>query len=223
MRVVALINAKLRACDVTGDFPGKRMCSAGRPRFATLKAMQCVPNNNGIDAYRNKRYPGSMTAAFGAITEYMLETKASRAEERESARQEILRMSETMKAEDGLLNHVQASTLLGVSVKRVSELVRLRKLSRFDFMGRTYVSVKEVMTRYREEIAAGERVRESMPKRLVKVVKAGFQSDGLQVKRAWKETQDQRAKEKQRAKQKRQEILDVMMYGVDAPKKRVKK
>ena len=106
-----------------------------------------------------------MTATFGAISEFMLASKASRAEERENARQEILRMSDTMKAEDGLLNHVQAATLLGVSVKRVSELVRLRKLSRFDFMGRTYVSVKELMARYHEEIAAGERIRESLPKR----------------------------------------------------------
>ena len=140
-----------------------------------------------------------MTASFGAISEVMLESKASRAEEREKARQEILKMSETMKAESGLLNHVQAATLLGVSVKRVSELVRLRKLSRFDFMGRTYVSVREVMTRYREEIAAGERIRESLPKRLVTVVKAGLQSDGVQVKHALKEANRENNESRRRA------------------------
>jgi len=47
--------------------------------------------------------------------------------------------------------------------------------------------VKEVMTRYREEIAAGERIRESVPKRLLTVAKAGFQSDELQLKHAYQE------------------------------------
>ena len=155
-----------------------------------------------------------MTATFGAISEYMLESKASRAEEREQAREEILRMSETMKAENGLLNHVQAATLLGVSVKRVSELVRLRKLGRFDFMGRTYVSVKEVMTRYREEIAAGERIRESLPKRLVKVGTAVMQTDDLQMKHAVKEANRENNESRRRAINEMKETVVKIGKGI---------
>jgi chromosome condensin MukBEF MukE localization factor len=155
-----------------------------------------------------------MTATFGAISEYMLESKASRAEEREQARQEILKMSETMKAEDGLLNHVQAATLLGVSVKRVSELVRLRKLTRHNFMGRTYVSVKELMARYREEIAAGERIRESIPKRLVKVGTAFLQTDDLQMKHALKEANRENNESRRRALNEMKETVVKIGKGI---------
>ena len=50
---------------------------------------------------------------------------------------------------------MQAGVLLGVSVKRIGELVRLGKLRRFDFLGRTYVSVREVRERYHQELKAG--------------------------------------------------------------------
>jgi len=42
-------------------------------------------------------------------------------------------MSGAMVEEEGLLNHVQAGLLLGVSVKRIGELVRLGKLRRFAY------------------------------------------------------------------------------------------
>ena len=64
-------------------------------------------------------------------------------------------MSAAMVAEHGLLNHAQAGLLLGVSKKRIGELVRLGKLKRFDFLGRTYVSVREVRERYHQELKAG--------------------------------------------------------------------
>ena len=58
--------------------------------------------------------------------------------------------------------------MLGVSVKRIGELVRLGKLTRFDFFERTYVSMREVCQRDDEELKAwncnearqGEAVRE---------------------------------------------------------------
>jgi hypothetical protein len=56
-------------------------------------------------------------------------------------------MSKAMVDEKGLLNHSQAALILGVTPARVTELVRLGKLTRFDFLGRTYVSVKEVNAR----------------------------------------------------------------------------
>ena len=53
-------------------------------------------------------------------------------------------MSEAMVREKGLLNYAQAALLLDVSTKRVSELVRTGKLKPFDFLGRRYVSMREV-------------------------------------------------------------------------------
>jgi predicted XRE-type DNA-binding protein len=150
-----------------------------------------------------------MTATFGAISEYMLEQKASRAEEREAFRLELERMSKAMVEEEGLLNHVQAATLLGVSVKRVSELVRLRKLTRFDFANRTYVSMKEVRNRYREEIAAGERIRESLGKRVLLAAKAGLlESDSLQWKHQYKEAREEEAVRKQRVKERQRALIN---------------
>jgi predicted DNA-binding transcriptional regulator AlpA len=70
---------------------------------------------------------------------------------REKAHVELAAMSDAMIKEHGLLNHAQGSLLLGVSVKRVGELVRLGKLTRFDFLGRTYVSVREVRERHQQE------------------------------------------------------------------------
>jgi len=89
-------------------------------------------------------------------------------------------MSKAMVEEQGLLNHVQAALLLGVSVKRIGELVRLGKLRRFDFLGRTYVSVREVRERYRQEVKAG-RPKRSVVERAVASVKAALKNDSAQM------------------------------------------
>jgi hypothetical protein len=57
---------------------------------------------------------------------------ATRSREQDNARKDLDAMSAAMIEEEGLLNHAQAALLLGVSVKRVFELVRLGKLRRFD-------------------------------------------------------------------------------------------
>jgi hypothetical protein len=80
-------------------------------------------------------------------------------------------MSETMVREKGHLNYAQARLLLDVSTKRISELVRLGKINRFDFLGRTYVSVREVGERYQQELKAG-RSRRAVGKRVVASIKA---------------------------------------------------
>ena len=80
---------------------------------------------------------------------------ADRAAAREQARREMERMSKAMVEEKGLLNHAQAARLLGVSTKRVSELVWLGKLTRFDFAGRTYVSMQEIRDRNKQALKAG--------------------------------------------------------------------
>src|SRR6266550_8472203 len=97
--------------------------------------------------------------------------RADRAAARAQAYAELQEMSEAMVREKGLLNYAQAALLLDVSTKRISELVRLRKLKRFDFLGRTYVSMREVGERYQQELKVG-RPRRSFPKRAVASVKA---------------------------------------------------
>jgi hypothetical protein len=94
---------------------------------------------------------------------------------------ELQRMSKTMIEEKGLLNFPQAALLLGVSTKRVSELVRVGKLTRFDFLGRTYVSVREVGNRYQQELKAG-RPKQSVAKRAVASLRAAFKTDSAQAK-----------------------------------------
>jgi hypothetical protein len=106
---------------------------------------------------------------------------SSRRVERESARAELAEMSQAMISEHGLLNHVQAALLLGVSVKRVSELVRLAKFSRFDFLGRTYVSVREVRDRYQQELKAG-RPKQTLLQKTAASLKAALETDSTQCK-----------------------------------------
>jgi hypothetical protein len=106
---------------------------------------------------------------------------ALRREEREMALSELDQMSAAMIAEHGLLNHAQAGLLLGVSKKRIGELVRLGKLKRFDFLGRTYVSVREVRERYHQELKAG-RPKRPIVERAVASVKAALKTDAAQAK-----------------------------------------
>src|SRR5207237_9964803 len=68
----------------------------------------------------------------------------------------------------GLLNHAQAALILEVSTRRIGELVELGKLTRLDFLGRTYVSVKEIMQRRdadlksgRPRLSVGEKIRKA--------------------------------------------------------------
>lgn len=64
-------------------------------------------------------------------------------------------MSRVSMREEGLLNQAQAAAVLDVSPRRIAELVELGKLCRFDFLGRTYVSVREVLERRSAELKAG--------------------------------------------------------------------
>ena len=81
--------------------------------------------------------------------------RADRAAARAQAYAELQEMSEAMVREKGLLNYAQAALLLDVSTKRMSELVRTGKLTRFDFLGRPYVSMREVGQRYQQDLKAG--------------------------------------------------------------------
>ena len=80
---------------------------------------------------------------------------ADRAAARAQAYAELQEMSKAMVEEKGLLNYAQAALLLDVSTKRISELVRPKKLKPFDFLGRRYVSMREVGQRYQQDLKTG--------------------------------------------------------------------
>jgi hypothetical protein len=174
-----------------------------------------------------------MTGSFDTLTEFVFVRKAPLAEKRADARVELEKMSAAMVAEKGLLNHAQAASVLGVSVKRVWELVRLGKLTRFDFARRTYVSASEVFKRYDEEVAAGERIRQSLPKRLLASVKAGLETDAAQWKLGGyagayheaksKENQKAFAEQKEKEKKALREVAKKLFDPMERPKKKGKK
>jgi hypothetical protein len=90
-------------------------------------------------------------------------------------------MSDAMVEEKGLLNHAQAALMLDVSTKRVGELVRQGKLTRFDFLGRTYVSMREIWARNQMELRAG-RPLAPLGRRIARSLKAAVQTDSLQAR-----------------------------------------
>ena|ERR1700730_13234975 len=121
-----------------------------------------------------------MTAV--ASSTFSLEARRSdRAAKRVAMRQELQRMSNAMVKQKGLLNHAQAALMLDVSTKRVGELVRQKKLTRFDFLGRTYVSMREVWERNRQELRAGKPPR-PIGRRIAAQLKAAVQTDSLQAR-----------------------------------------
>lgn len=129
------------------------------------------------------------------------QAEEARREDREQARRELDAMSKAMVDEEGLLNHAQAGLLFGHSVKRVGELVRLGKLTRFDFLGRTYVSVREVRERYQQDLKAG-RPKQGLAQRAVASVKAALKTDAAQAKLGGYAGPYEKAKLKQKRKKK---------------------
>ena len=140
---------------------------------------------------------------------------SDRAAARKLAQQEFYKMSEAMVEEKGLLNHAQAGLLLNVSTKRVGELVRLRKLTDFAFLGRKYVSMREVWERNQQELKAG---RPPLPtgQRMVAQVKAALKHDSVQARLGGfqgpyqkKLREEEKRKRKGQFKRKWQEIKEV--------------
>ena len=144
--------------------------------------------------YMNMTLDSDMPEAVGsALADEM------RREACEQAKRDLAAMSDAMVQEKGLLNHVQAGLLLDVSVKRIGELVRLGKLTRFDFLGRTYVSVREVRERYQQDLKAG-RPKRGLVKRAVASVKAALKTDAAQAKLGGYAGPYERDKQKKRRK-----------------------
>lgn len=105
---------------------------------------------------------------------------ADRAAAREEACRQMERMSKAMVEEKGLLNHAQAALMLDVSTKRVGELVRLGKLTDFVFLGRKYVSMREVWERNTQELKAGRPPRSAV-QRIAAQLKAAVKTDSAQA------------------------------------------
>jgi hypothetical protein len=122
-----------------------------------------------------------MTITGSSSTFALQAPEADRAATRLEMQRKLQAMSDVMVKEKGLLNHAQTALLLDVSTKRVGELVRLGKLSRFDFLGRTYVSMREVQERYKLDLKAGRPPR-SVAGRAVASVKAALKTDKVQAK-----------------------------------------
>ena len=120
-------------------------------------------------------------SAIASSTLALQARPADRAAARAQAYAELQEMSKAMVEEKGLLNYAQAALLLDVSTKRISELVRLRKLKPFDFLGRRYVSMREVGQRYQQDLKAG-RPRLSLGKQAAASVKAALKTDRVQAK-----------------------------------------
>ena len=93
---------------------------------------------------------------------------------------ELRQMSKASFEHDGLLNHAQAGLILDVSTRRVGELVELGKLTRLDFLGRTYVSVREVVARREADVKAG-RPKRTIIQRIKNTAKAFGQYDAVQA------------------------------------------
>jgi hypothetical protein len=133
-----------------------------------------------------------------------------RALAREEAWQQVEKMSEAMIEEKGLLNHAQAALLLDVSTRRVGELVRLRKLTDFTFLGRKYVSMREVWDRNKQDLKAGRRPRR-IGQRLPAQSKGAAQAPVREYAASYFKKQREAANERRRAefRKKWREILEV--------------
>ena len=149
------------------------------PVAASDRRGRFVRNNQLTDTVTVITVPdmtATVSSAFAAQS-----AVEDRADERRQAQRELQKMSDAMVEEKGLLNHAQAGLMLDVSTKRVGELVRLGKLTRFDFLGRTYVSMREIWERNRHELRAGKPPR-PIGRRIAARLKAAVQTDSLQAR-----------------------------------------
>lgn len=142
---------------------------------------------------------------------------ADRAAARVQAYAELQEMSKAMVEEKGLLNFAQAGLLLDVSTKRVWELVRLGKLRRFDFLGRTYVSMREVGERCQQELKAGR--PRSFPKRAVASVRAALKTDTAQAKLGGYAGPYEKARYAAAKKKSREDLKKLWRTIIEGPKK----
>ena len=120
-----------------------------------------------------------MTTATAQTGRTVLQEKRSKRASGKSLLAELRQMSRITMREEGLLNHAQAAIVLDVSTRRVGELVELGHFTRFDFLGRTYVSLREVLVRREADVKAG-RPRKTMMRRIADTAKTVAKYDPVQ-------------------------------------------
>jgi hypothetical protein len=158
--------------------------------------------------------PGIGMSTIVSSTFALQAAPEDRAAAREEARQQVEKMSEAMMEEKGLLNHAQAALLLDVSTKRVGQLVRLGKLTDFTFLGRKYVSMREVCDRNKQDLKA-RRPPRPMGQRFARQSKAAAKTDAQaslgEYAGSYFKKQREAALERRRAefRKKWREILEV--------------
>ena len=138
--------------------------------------------------------------AFSSASDAGDSDSSDPAAKKEAVRKDFEAMSKAMVEEHGLLNHAQAATVLEVSTRRIGELVELGIFTRFDFLGRTYVSARQVRERYRSELKAG-RPKRGVVKTVKVALKALVETDTNQAKQGgyagpYERDKEQKAKEK---------------------------
>jgi hypothetical protein len=122
-----------------------------------------------------------MTTALTLSATETARSSKDRVKRKEELSRELDEMSAVMVAQEGLLNHSQAALLLDITPARLTELVNLGKLTRYDFLGRTYVSVKEVKVRREQDLKAGRPVR-NLAQKVAVGIKAALKTDAVQAK-----------------------------------------
>jgi hypothetical protein len=158
--------------------------------------------------------PGIGMSTIVSSTFALRAAPENRAAARKEAWQQVEKMSETMIEEKGLLNYAQAALLLDVSTKRVRELVRLGKLTDFTFLGRKYVSMREVCDRNKQDRKAGRPARpmeQRLPGRSKEAAKTDAQASLGEYAESYFKKQREAANERRRAefRKKWREILEV--------------
>ena len=107
-----------------------------------------------------------------AAHESLTSRRLTKAEQRE----ELDKMVETMLEQGGFFNVAQSAISLDVSRERVYELIELGILKKFRFLGRIYLSVREVNARREADVKAGRPAR-TLGQRIKATLKAAAATD----------------------------------------------
>ena len=107
-----------------------------------------------------------MTTAIPAVDVDPREGKAAQKQRKQKPNPiaELSRMREAMASENGLFNAAQAALFLDVSRERIYELMELGMLKKYEFLGRIYLSCKELDGRRDADIKAGRPLRSTAQK-----------------------------------------------------------
>jgi hypothetical protein len=121
-----------------------------------------------------------VTTAFSLSATEMARSAKDRKRCKEELARELDSMSAVMVREKGLLNHSQGALLLDITPARLTELANRGKLTRYDFLGRTYVSVEEIKNRRAQDVKAGRPARTPI-QRVAVGVQAALKTDAVQA------------------------------------------